>query len=117
MGDAQELQVEGSERDAPRQRRRDQLDLVAEPRLRQLPPQDGRHEGTGIDRAAQHRPQMHHRAHLILVGMGDHEAKQAFPLVGEPDGSGTMISTVGLSGPRSRCRNPPPATFRRSDRH
>ncbi len=53
------------------------LHLVEQPHLGQLAPQHGGGERRGIDRAAQLRPQPGDRADMVLMRMGDHQARPA----------------------------------------
>ena len=50
--------------------------------LVQLASQQRGGEGRGIDRATQLRPQIGHGAHMVFVGMGEHEARQPLPAPG-----------------------------------
>jgi hypothetical protein len=53
--------------------------VVDQPGLAQLAPQHGGGERRRIDRAAQLRPEMRHRAEMILMRVGDHQAQQLVP--------------------------------------
>ncbi len=52
------------------------LDFAGETRFLQLALQQRRREAGGIDRTAQLGPQMRHRAEMILMTMGQHDAEQ-----------------------------------------
>jgi hypothetical protein len=63
-----------------------QRHLVQQLRLGQLAAQHRRSERCGIDRAAQLAPQPRHRAQMILMRMGNHEATQPVAPFGDEAG-------------------------------
>ena len=77
MGERDQLQAERPELDRPAQRHDGDLRLVQQSGLAQLLAQDEGGEGGGVDRRLEPRPQPGHRADMILVGMGQHDAQQA----------------------------------------
>ena len=76
MGDGDQLDLEGPEREASRHRDLRDLRLAQKIGLGQLAPQHRGGEGRGVDGAAQPRPEIGHGADMILMGMGQHEAEE-----------------------------------------
>ena len=54
--------------------------------------------GGGEDRAAQLPPQMGHRAEMVLVGVGDHEADEVLPALGDERRVGHHDLDFGVLG-------------------
>ena len=84
-------------------------------RLGQLAAQHRGGERRDVDRAAQQRPQMGDRADMVLMRVGDHQAHQPVAAVRDEAGVGDHDIDLGVFATRrSRCRNRPPAIYRRS---
>ena len=73
----------GSDR-RPREGHGRHLRLPVQPRLAQLAPQHGGDEGAGVDRAAELRPEMRHRADMVLMRVGDDQADQPVAPLRQP---------------------------------
>ena len=74
-------------------------------------------EGAGIDRAAQHGPEMRDGTDMVLMRVGDHQPDQPVPPLGEPDRVGDHhLDLRDSPARRSRCRNRWRAACHRSDR-
>ena len=81
-------QIERAETETARQRNLDDIDFMLEIELDQLQAQHRRGKRGGIDRTAQARPQEWHRAQMVLMSMGQHQANQVFPAFGDEAGIG-----------------------------
>ena len=84
MGHGDEAAIKGAKLHAPARRQFQQAHFMDHAGFTKLAAQHGKHEGSAIDGAAQLPPQMHHRADMVFMRMGDDQAKQSAAVFGKP---------------------------------
>ena len=84
MRHGDETAIKGAKLHAPARGQFQQAHFMDHAGFTKLAAQHGKHKGSAIDGAAQLPPQMHHRADMVFMRMGDDEAKQSAAVFGKP---------------------------------
>ncbi len=79
MGHGDQLELERPDPERAAERDLGDRHGVHQPCFPELAAQDRGGEGRGVDRRLQSRPKIGHRAEMVLVGMGQHDAREVGP--------------------------------------